>query len=68
MSTDIDARQLNAFIDGELGLAEQLALEQRLAADPALQARVDGLRALRDAVRERADYHALPVGLWAASV
>lgn len=65
MSTDIDARQLNAFVDGELALAEQLALEARLATDPALQSRVEALRALRDAVRERADYHALPADLWA---
>jgi anti-sigma factor RsiW len=57
------AEELTAFIDGELELTRQLALEARLAADPALREQVQGLRALRDAVRERADYHIAPAAL-----
>jgi anti-sigma factor RsiW len=57
------AEEITAFIDGELELTRQLALEARLAADSALREQVQGLRALRDAVRERADYHSAPAAL-----
>ena len=64
MSTDgTTLQELNAFIDGELELTRQLDLEARLASDAALRARVDELRSVRDAVRERAEYHAAPDAL-----
>jgi anti-sigma factor RsiW len=63
MSTQPDPQQLNAFVDGELDLSKQLEIEAMLRADPALQAQVDRLRGLREAVRTRADYHAAPAAL-----
>ncbi|MEP7102417.1 MAG: anti-sigma factor [Burkholderiales bacterium] len=59
----IKAQQLNAFVDGELELSQQLAIEARLLSDEVLRAEVDALRGLRDAVRERAEYHAAPDAL-----
>jgi anti-sigma factor RsiW len=55
-----DMRRLNAFIDGELGLQEQLEVESRLRDDAALRQQVERLRALRSVVQDRADYHAAP--------
>jgi anti-sigma factor RsiW len=52
--------QLNAFVDGELGLAEQLEIERLMRDDAPLQARVESLRAVRQAVRSEADYHRAP--------
>jgi len=59
----ITARQLTAFVDGELELERQLAIEARLASDAALRAEVDALRGLRDALRDRAEYHVAPEAL-----
>jgi len=53
----------HAFVDGELDLKSQLELEQRLATDPALRQQVDEIRALRQALREHAGYHAAPDAL-----
>jgi len=58
-----DIAELNAFVDGELELSRQLALEARLATDPALREALEGLRALRQALRERAEYHVAPAAL-----
>lgn len=58
-----DARELGAFVDGELDLPRQLALEALLAQDPRLQAEVAQLRRVRDAVREDGHYHAMPAAL-----
>jgi anti-sigma factor RsiW len=58
-----DTRQLHAFVDGELDLAAQLELEARLKDDAGLRAQVERLRSLREAVRSRADYHAVPDAL-----
>jgi anti-sigma factor RsiW len=55
--------RLNAFVDGELALDEQLQVEQQLQGDAAARAHVDRLRALREAVRDRASYHAAPAEL-----
>lgn len=63
MSPELDSRQLNAFIDGELDLSSQLAMESRLAQDAGLRAQVEGLRSLRQAVTSHADYHAAPAAL-----
>src|SRR5881409_2852062 len=54
---------VNAYVDGELDLQSQLALEERLEKDPALQAQVEGLRALTHSMREGLDYHAAPADL-----
>ena len=59
----IPAQQLNAFVDGEVGLSQQLAIEARLVSDAVLRVEVDALRGLRDALRERAEHHAAPDAL-----
>ena len=42
-----DESLLNAYLDGELDPIEAARFEQRLVADPALNAQVETLRALR---------------------
>lgn len=59
------AQELNAFVDGELGLARQLEVEALLNADATLRAEVERLQALRAAVRGQAEYHVLPAALQA---
>ena len=54
---------LDALLDDELDAAASLALQRRLAAEPALQQRFDERRALRDAVRGQATRHAAPDAL-----
>ena len=51
--TPVSAQELAALVDGELELGRQLALEDRIAQDPALQARLQALRGLVKTVRER---------------
>ena len=46
-----DELLLNAYLDGELDPIEATRFEQRLAADAALNAQVETLRALRGALR-----------------
>jgi anti-sigma factor RsiW len=57
---------LDALIDNELDAAASLALQRRLAVEPALQRRLDERRALRDAVRAQATRHAAPAALRAS--
>ena len=54
---------LDALLDDELDAAASVALQRRLAAEPALQRRFDERRALRDAVRAQATRHAAPEAL-----
>ncbi len=54
---------LDALLDDELDAAASLALQRRLATEPALQRRHDERRALRDAVRAQATRHAAPDAL-----
>jgi anti-sigma factor RsiW len=54
---------LDALLDGELDAAASLALQRRLAAEPALQGRFDERRALRDALRTQATRHVAPDAL-----
>ena len=63
MNASVERDELTAFIDGELELTRRLAIESRLAHDAHLAAQVDALRAVREAVRARADYHRAPKGL-----
>lgn len=63
MTPEIDARQLNAFLDGELDLNSQLEIEARLAQDAGLRAQVEALRGLHQAVISHCDYHAAPAAL-----
>lgn len=63
MPAELDARQLNAFIDGELDLGSQLELERRLGHDAGLAAQVQQLRSLRQSVIRQADYHTAPASL-----
>jgi anti-sigma factor RsiW len=58
-----DALWLDAGLDGELDAARSLALERRLASDPAFRARWEARRALRATVRGAASYHAAPAAL-----
>jgi len=51
---------LDALLDDELDAAASLALQRRLAVEPALQRRFDDRRALRDAIRGQATRHAAP--------
>ena len=63
MKQNIDARQINAFVDGELGLESQLEIERQMRLDADLRERVEGARQLQAAVREHADYHEIPPAL-----
>lgn len=63
MTADRDPREIHAFVDEELDLKTRLEIESSLETDPDLRAQVDGVRRLRQAVRERASYHAAPAGL-----
>lgn len=59
----VSSQELHAFVDGELELARQVAIERRLVSEPALRMEVEELRALRAAIREGAEYHRAPTGL-----
>ncbi|HSC63076.1 MAG TPA: hypothetical protein VLD35_05530, partial [Caldimonas sp.] len=63
MNQDIDPRRIDAFIDGELDLASQLEIEDRMRGDAGLRERVEGARQLQSAVRDQADYHEVPPAL-----
>jgi anti-sigma factor RsiW len=63
MNTQMEAQRINAFVDGELDLASQLEMEERMRLDEALRGEVEALRQLREAIREGADYHAAPTAL-----
>jgi anti-sigma factor RsiW len=63
MRSDVDLQTLNAFVDGELDLTRQLDMEDRLRGDPALRDDVEGLRLLRETLRDGADYHVAPSAL-----
>jgi anti-sigma factor RsiW len=58
-----DAGRLAAFLDGELPLDEQLAVESRLRDEAGLRAELDAMRALREGLKRQADYHAAPASL-----
>jgi anti-sigma factor RsiW len=63
LKLDNDAERLGAFVDGELDLPGQLAMEAQAEQDEALRARIDELQRSRRAVREGATYHAAPDAL-----
>jgi len=63
MNEPKDTLRLNAFVDGELALGEQLQVEQQLQGDAAARAHVERLRALRETVQGNASYHAAPAEL-----
>ena len=48
---------IHAFVDDELDVSRRLEMEQAIADDADLRARVDELRTLRGAVRAGAEYH-----------
>ncbi len=56
-------RLLHAYVDGELDPASSLELEAALAADAGLRASHERLRAMSEAIRAKADYHAAPAAL-----
>jgi anti-sigma factor RsiW len=63
MTSEEAARALPAYVDGELDAATSLALENRMAADPALRAACERLREMSAAVRTQADYFRAPDSL-----
>ncbi len=63
MNAHDESRLVHAFIDDELGLTGRLDIEERIRLDAALAQNVEGLRQLREAIREGADYHAAPAAL-----
>jgi len=63
MKMNEDSWKIDAFVDGELDLAGQLEMEQRMAQDEALRAHVASVRALAIAVREKADRSKAPAAL-----
>jgi anti-sigma factor RsiW len=60
LNLDSDAERLGAFVDSELDLESQLAMEAQAEQDEALRARIDELQRTRRTVREGATYHAAP--------
>jgi len=56
---------VHAYVDGELDPANALAVEKRMAADPALAAECERVEALQRLVRERLPREAPPPGLLA---
>jgi anti-sigma factor RsiW len=60
MKPEQAAKLLHAYVDGELDPSASIELEACLAADPALRAASERLRAMSAAIREKADYHAVP--------
>jgi anti-sigma factor RsiW len=63
MKSQIELQRINAFVDGELDLASQLEMEERMQQDAALREQVEALRRLREEIREGADYHQAPADL-----
>jgi anti-sigma factor RsiW len=63
MKDDIEAQQLNAFVDGELDLTRQLEVEKAMKEDAGLRTRVEGLKDLRRLLRDEGDYHVAPDAL-----
>jgi anti-sigma factor RsiW len=64
-ATDQDRSKLlvHAYVDGELDPANAVAIEQQIAADPALAAERSRVEALRRALREKLPATELPAGL-----
>lgn len=60
MRSEIEAHTLNAFVDGELDVLSLREIEERMKHDEGLRAQVEGLRQLRENLRELADYHVAP--------
>ena len=60
MRSEIEPQKLNAFVDGELDVLSQREIEERMKHDAGLRARVEGLRQLRESLRDLADYHVAP--------
>src|SRR5262249_34744357 len=54
---------VHAYLDGELDPINALAVEQRLASDPALAAEYERVRALQQVIRERLPREAPPPDL-----
>ena len=63
MKTPTELWKIHAFVDGELDLATQLEMEQRLHDDAAMRRQVQDVRELRQLVRENAQQHAAPAAL-----
>jgi anti-sigma factor RsiW len=63
MNNPRDPQSIDAFVDGELDLAGQLEIEERMRLDPTTAQKVQGARQLREAIRDNADYHVAPAAL-----
>ena len=60
MNSEIEPQKLNAFVDGELDVLSQREIEERMNHDAGLRGQVEGLRQLRESLRDLADYHVAP--------
>ena len=60
---DGDSLLVHAYVDGELDPANTIAIEQRIAANPALAAERDRVEALRRVLQERLPREAAPLAL-----
>jgi anti-sigma factor RsiW len=58
-----DTLPIHAYLDGELDPTNALAVERRMANDPALAAEYDRIEALQQLVREHLPRETLPLGL-----
>jgi anti-sigma factor RsiW len=60
---DDSVLMVNAYVDGELDVAQSLEAERQLAADPALSSERASIEALRSAIREHLPRETTPIGL-----
>lgn len=63
MTADDSSLLLHAYLDGELDPANALAIERRMATDPAFAAEYKRIATLQRSMRERLQLEALPPGL-----
>jgi anti-sigma factor RsiW len=63
MTHEEASRLLHAYVDGELDPAKSLELEGHLDSDAAARAACERLREISAAIRDKADYHAVPASL-----
>lgn len=63
MKISQDPIEIHAYVDEELDVSSQLAMERAMARDPTLRTRVQEMRDVRGAIHSGADYHTTPDAL-----
>lgn len=63
MKSELEDQRIHAFVDSELDLKSLLEMEERIRRDGTLRDEVEGIRQLREGIRDGADYHAAPGAL-----